>query len=75
MKSPTTITATELQKHSGQILRRTHQDGEHFVVERAGYLVVAIIPVADYQKLMAMHPKTNKKAPSALRARHTTSTH
>lgn len=47
---PTTITATEMQKKSGEIIRRAHKDGEHFIVERDGYPVVAIVPVGEYQK-------------------------
>ena len=47
---PTIITATEMQKKSGEIIRRAHKEGEHFIVERDGYPVVAIIPIDDYRR-------------------------
>lgn len=50
-KKPTVITATELQQKSGQILRRAHQEGEQFIVERSGYAVVVILSVQDYEAL------------------------
>jgi prevent-host-death family protein len=47
---PTIITATEMQKKSGEIIRRAHKGGEHFIVERDGYPVVAIVRVDEYRK-------------------------
>jgi prevent-host-death family protein len=47
----TIITATELKHKSGEIIRRAAKNGEHFVVERSGYPVVAIVPIQDYQQL------------------------
>ena len=48
---PTVITATELKHKSGEIIRRAAQDGEHFIVERAGYPIVVILAVQTYAKL------------------------
>jgi|GEM_PF-4471414 len=47
-----TISATHLQKLSGQIIRRVAQDGEHIIVERGQYPMMVIIPLKDYQQLM-----------------------
>lgn len=43
-----TITATEMQHKSGQIIKRAYKDKEQFIVERDGYPVVAIIPIDVY---------------------------
>lgn len=47
---PRTITATAMQQKSGQILRQVAQQHRHFVVERAGYPVAAIVPLEDYHR-------------------------
>ncbi|MCB9437317.1 MAG: type II toxin-antitoxin system Phd/YefM family antitoxin [Anaerolineales bacterium] len=47
---PHTITATAMQQKSGQILRQVAQHHRHFVVERAGYPVAAIVPLEDYHR-------------------------
>jgi prevent-host-death family protein len=46
---PVTITATELQQKSGQILKRVFAEQAHIIVERDGYPVAAIIPVTEYR--------------------------
>jgi hypothetical protein len=43
------LTATQMQQQSGQILKRAYKEKVHFVVERDGYPVVAIIPIDEYQ--------------------------
>jgi prevent-host-death family protein len=45
----TTITATEMQHKSGEIIRRAYTDNEHFIVERSGYPMVVIVPLAYYR--------------------------
>ena len=47
-RTPTVITATQMQQKSGWILKQAFQQGQHFVVERGGYPVVAIIPIQEY---------------------------
>lgn len=51
---PTIITATEMQAKSGQVIRRAFQHGEHFVVERDGYPVIAILPITDFYRLVKL---------------------
>jgi len=58
MTKPTTMTATDLQRKSGEILRRTFNDGEHFIIERAGFPVAALIPIKVYEQLV--HDSRNK---------------
>ena len=61
-----TITATEMQHKSGQIIRRAYTGHEHFIVERGGYPVVAIIPLEHYRRLSegATPAKNDKPASS-----------
>lgn len=51
-KKPNTITASQLQREVGTVLRRVGQNQEHLIVERDGFPVVAIIPIVEYQLLM-----------------------
>ena len=50
-KKPTTISATQLLYERRQILSRVYKGKEHFVVEKSGLPVAAIIPVEDYEQL------------------------
>lgn len=50
MQTPQTITATELQAKSAQILKKCAKEGQWFIVERSGYPVAAILPLSDYQR-------------------------
>jgi prevent-host-death family protein len=54
-KSVATITASTLQREVGNVLRRAAKDGEHIIVERGGFPVVVILPLADYRALMNEH--------------------
>ena len=49
MKQPTAITATDMHKRRGAIIRQCFRNGEHFIVERDGIPLVAIIPISEYQ--------------------------
>lgn len=51
-KKTNTITASQLQREVGTVLRRVGQGQEHLIVERDGFPVVAIIPVVEYGLLM-----------------------
>lgn len=48
---PTLISATQLQRMSGQLLRRTARTGEQFLIERDGIPTAALIPLKDYERL------------------------
>jgi prevent-host-death family protein len=56
IKEPTTITATQLLYERGSILSRVYKDKEHFVVEKSGLPVAAIIPVEEYYELTQTRP-------------------
>ena len=47
-----TITASDLQRTSGKILKRVVLGKEHLVIERAGYPVAVILSYPEYQALM-----------------------
>ncbi len=50
MKSVTLISATELNRHSGETLKKVAIQGEHIMVERDGYPLAVIIPVQTYNQ-------------------------
>ena len=54
-KKPTvrTVTATEAQNRFGALIKRAYADEEHLIVERGGIPVVAIVPMQDYERLVA----------------------
>lgn len=61
-KKTNTITATQLQREAGTVLRRVGQEGQHLIVKRDGFSVAVIIPIVDYEVLKKEHPpQTNKK--------------
>ena len=57
---PRTITATEMHKRRGAILRRCSRDGEHFIVEKDGIPLVVILPLADYSHYRQLQEKQAK---------------
>lgn len=46
------IKASELQRHSGKVLKRAANEGVHLIVERAGYPVAVMISFEEYEELM-----------------------
>jgi len=46
------VTATELQRESGKVLKRVAVGHEHLVVERDGYPVAVMLPYDEYEALM-----------------------
>lgn len=48
----TTITASDLQRASGSVLKRVALGGEHLVIERAGYPVAVLLSYQEYEALM-----------------------
>ena len=55
MKEPTIISATELNRHSGDILRRVALHGEHFLIDRDGYPLAVILAVGEYNDYARAH--------------------
>ncbi len=49
---PCTIRATDVRNNIGEVLRRVGVNGEHLIVERNQFPIVAIIPIADYKALL-----------------------
>lgn len=52
MPNQATITASDLQRSSGSVLKRVALGGEHLVIERAGYPVAVLLSYAEYETLM-----------------------
>jgi len=57
-KSPVVkiVTATEAQNKFGAMLKRAYQSAEHLIIERESIPVAALIPIADYQRLLVDAP-------------------
>jgi prevent-host-death family protein len=49
---PVTIPATKAHRDFADLIRRTYSGKEHFIVERGGLPVVAIISMTEYEELM-----------------------
>lgn len=59
---PATINASDLQRASGQVLKRVIADHETLVVNRGGYPVAVLLPFDAYEALLlALKPKKSKK--------------
>jgi prevent-host-death family protein len=52
MANQATISASELQRSSGSVLKRAVLGREHLVIERAGYPVAVLLSYDEYQALM-----------------------
>jgi prevent-host-death family protein len=50
---PVTIPATVAHRKFGELVRRAFSGKEHFIVEKDGLPVVAIISMTEYKQLMA----------------------
>jgi hypothetical protein len=48
------VTASELQRSSGKVLKRIAQENQHLIVERDGYRVAAMVPYPEYEELMRL---------------------
>lgn len=48
-----TVTATEAQNRFGALIKRAYAHEEHLIVKRGGIPVVAIVPMQDYERLVA----------------------
>jgi prevent-host-death family protein len=47
-----TIPATKAHRNFGELVRRAYSGKEHFIVEKDGLPVVALISIAEYQELI-----------------------
>jgi prevent-host-death family protein len=52
MLNQATITASDLQRESGKVLKRVALGKEHLVIERAGYPVAVLLSYPEYEALM-----------------------
>lgn len=48
MRKVTTISATTMHKQRGEIIKRCFRDKEHFIIEKDGVPLVALIPIDEY---------------------------
>jgi len=47
-----TIPAVEARVHFGSIIKQVMKEGKHFIVEKAGIPVLAIISAVEYERFM-----------------------
>lgn len=65
---PVTITATTAHRQFGELVRRAFSGKEHFIVEKDGLPVVAIISMAEYEELLREREIRLKQFQSAAKA-------
>lgn len=56
MKKKTTVrivNATEAKNRFGELIKHAYLDDEHLIVKRDGIPVVAIVPIADYERMVS----------------------
>lgn len=58
---PVTIPATQAHRQFGDLLRRAFSGEEHFIVEKDGLPVVAIVSMAEYAELMKERDQREKR--------------
>lgn len=58
---PVTIPATQAHRQFGELVRRTFSGKEHFIVEKDGLPVVAILSIAEYEELMEERERREKR--------------
>lgn len=49
MSQVTTISATQMHQKRGEMIKRCVRDKEHFIIERDGIPLVALIPIEEYR--------------------------
>ena len=54
---PVTISASQVHRKFGDLIRRAFSGKEHFIVEKDGLPVVVILSMAEYQELMEEHER------------------
>ena len=60
------MSATQVRTHFGEVMREVVDKGEPVIVERAGKPVVAVITVADLERLQEIKSKQLRPANQAL---------
>jgi prevent-host-death family protein len=50
-----TVSATQLQRHIGIVMKRVLVKGEHLLVSNNGFPVAVLLPVQDYEALRTKH--------------------
>lgn len=50
MHTQNTISATELNRRSGEMLKKIAIEGQHILIERDGFPLAVIIPLGDYKR-------------------------
>ncbi len=55
------ITATELLKKRGEILRRCYVEKEHFIIENHGLPIAVLIPFEEYSNFNLMTDAVRKQ--------------
>lgn len=60
--TPVTIPATTAHRQFGDLIKRAFSGKEHFIVEKDGLPVVAIMSMTEYQELMEEHQRQQDKA-------------
>jgi prevent-host-death family protein len=50
--SQRTITATEMRRNFGAVIRRMRRRHEHTIIQSSGESVAVILPMAEYERLM-----------------------
>jgi prevent-host-death family protein len=48
------VNATEAKNRFGEMIKRAYMNEEHLIVKRDGIPVVAIVPMADYERLITL---------------------
>ena len=56
------VSATEAKNRFGAIIKQAYAGDEHLIVERGGIPVVAIVPIQDYERLIAEADLTTELA-------------
>ena len=56
------VSATEAKNRFGAIIKQAYAGDEHLIVERGGIPVVVIVPIQDYERLIAEEELTSEVA-------------
>ena len=51
-ESQRTITATEMRRNFGAVIRRMRRRHEHTIIQSSGESVAVLLPMAEYERLM-----------------------
>lgn len=61
------VSATEAKNHFGDIIKSAYLRDEHLIVKRDGIPVVAIVPIADYRRLLNLRELDNELSEDSMR--------